>query len=111
MSPTRTQEALHRDLSAVAAALADAGAQADAGALVELSGLDERVAALCAAVEALPREEGRALLTELESIIAALTALASTLARQRDLAAGEETHTARQRAAAVYRRPPQTEEG
>lgn len=96
---------LHRDLAAVAAALDEAGAQADAGAPVDLCGLDGRVAALCGAVDGLSRDEARALLPDLEALVAALGALASTLARQRDLAAGGETHTARQRAAAVYRRP------
>lgn len=97
--------ALHDDLAAVAAALAEAGAQAESGALVDLSGLDARVAELCAAAEALPREEGRALLPGLEAMIAALNALAATLSRQRELASGAETHSARQRAAAVYGRP------
>lgn len=96
---------LHGDLAAVAAALAEAGAQADTGALVDLSGLDARVATLCAAAEALPRDEGRALLPDLEAMIAALNALAGTLSRQSALSDGTETHTARQRAAAVYRRP------
>ncbi len=97
--------ALHGDMAAVAAALAEAGAQADSGAMIDLSGLDARVATLCEAAEALPREQGRALLPDLEAMIAALNALAATLSRQRDLAAGTETHTARQRAAAVYGRP------
>ena len=96
---------LHGDLAAVAAALAEAGAQADSGALIDLSGLDARVAALCTVAEALPRDEGRALLPNLEAMIAALNALAATLSRQRDLSDGAETHAARQRAAAVYGRP------
>ncbi len=100
-----THKTLHRDLSAVAAALADAGAQAEAGALVDLVGLEERVAALCAAVEALPGNEGQALLAELEAIIRALDGLAATLTSQRAQLDGEETHSARQRAATVYGRP------
>ncbi|WP_431858515.1 hypothetical protein [Azospirillum sp.] len=96
---------LHHDLSAVSAALAEAAVQAESGALVDLAGLDARVGSLCAAAEALPREEGRALLPDLESLIAALNALAGTLSRQRELAQGDETHTARRRAAAVYGRP------
>lgn len=96
---------LHGDLAAVAAALAEAGAQADTGALVDLSGLDARVATLCEAAEALPRDAGQALLPDLEAMIAALNALDATLSRQRALSDGTETHAARQRAAAVYRRP------
>lgn len=96
---------LHHDITAVSAALADAAAQAESGALVDLAGLDARVAALCAAAEALPRGEGRALLDDLQSLIAALDALSATLSRQSALTAGAETHTARQRAAVVYGRP------
>ena len=96
---------LRDDLAAVVAALAEAGAQAESGALVDLSGLDARVAVLCTAAEALPRGEGRALLPELEAMIGALNALAATLSRQRELASGPGTHSVRQRAAAVYGRP------
>lgn len=96
---------LHEDMAALSAVLAEAAVQADAGALVDLTGLESRVALLCAAVEALPRGEGRGLLFGLESMLDALDALAGTLSRQRDLAAGTETYTARQRAAAVYGRP------
>lgn len=96
---------LHHDLTSLSAALAEAAAQAESGALVDLAGLDARVGSLCAAAETLPREEGRALLPDLETLIGALNALAGTLSRQRGLAEGDETHTARQRAAAIYGRP------
>ncbi|WP_109116461.1 hypothetical protein [Azospirillum sp. TSO22-1] len=96
---------LHHDLTSLSAVLAEAVAQAESGALVDLAGLDARVGSLCAAAAALPRDEGRALLPDLEALTGALNALAGTLARQRELAQGDETHTARQRAAAVYGRP------
>jgi len=100
-----TTHPLHADLAAVAAALAEAGAQAEAGAAIDLAGLDASVADLCAAVEALPRGEGRAFRDDLLALLAALDRLAATLTRQRELIEGGEPHSARQRAAAVYRRP------
>lgn len=96
---------LPADLAAVSGALAEAAAQAESGALIDLAGLDVRVAELCAAAEALPRAEGRGLLADLEALAGRLDALAGILARQRALADGGETHGARQRAAAVYGRP------
>lgn len=96
---------LPADLAAVSGALAEAAAQAESGALIDLAGLDVRVAELCAAAEALPRAEGRALLGDLEALVGGLTALTGILTRQRDLSAGTDPHAARQRAAAVYGRP------
>lgn len=39
------------------------------GKLVDLSALEERVRALCATVQAMPREEGRSLLDDMRSLI------------------------------------------
>ena len=107
-----TDSALHRDIAAVAAALDEARALAEAGAPIDLSGMDARVAELCAAAQA---NTDKALLADLESLIAALDALAEALARQQEtMAAAAEgrpdPHTARQRAAAAYGRgaPPAT---
>lgn len=105
-------DTLRHDLSAVAAALAEARAQAESGAAVDLAGLDGRVAALCAAVQDLPRAAGKGLLPDLGALLDGLDALAATLAHQRE-AVLNAPHTARQRAAAAYGRgapPPPDEE-
>ena len=101
-----TETTPHRDIAAVAAALDEARIQADAGAPIDLTGLEARVAELCAAAVE-QRAHGSA--DDLESLVRTLDALADTLARQREsmMAAAEgrpDPHTARQRAAAVYGR-------
>lgn len=95
--------AIHTELAAVAAALDTARTQAESGAAIDLAGLDTRVAALCGAVQALPADDGRGLLNDLEALLDAVDALAGTLALQRD-AMQAAPHTARRRAAAAYGR-------
>lgn len=101
-----TEATMQGDIAAVAAALDEARIQADAGALVDLTGLEARIAELCAAAVE-QRAHGSA--DGLESLVRTLDTLADTLARQRESmsAAAEgrpDPHTARQRAAAVYGR-------
>jgi len=101
-----TETALNHDIAAVAAALDEARIQAGAGAPIDLTGLETRVAELCAAAT---EQRARGAADALESLVRTLDALADTLARQREsmLAAAEgrpDLHTARQRAAAVYGR-------
>ncbi|SMH60397.1 hypothetical protein [Azospirillum agricola] len=98
-------------VAALADALAEARREADSGVLIDLAGLEERVAALCAAAESLPRAEAQALLGPLGDLVAALDPLAAALKTQhatRDAALDgrDDPHTARQRAAAAYGRGP-----
>ncbi|PGH54047.1 hypothetical protein CRT60_29920 [Azospirillum palustre] len=95
------------------ATLDDARAQAEAGVLIDLAGLEDRVAHLCLAAEALPRGEARMLLGPLGDLVAALGPLAAALTDQQKgreeavaaaLAGRDDPHTARQRAAAAYGR-------
>ncbi|PWC85826.1 hypothetical protein TSH100_14725 [Azospirillum sp. TSH100] len=95
------------------ATLDDARAQAEAGVLIDLAGLEDRVAHLCLAAEALPRGEARTLLGPLGDLVAALGPLAAALTDQQSrreeavaaaLAGRDDPHTARQRAAAAYGR-------
>lgn len=97
----------------LAATLDDARAQAEAGVLIDLAGLEDRVAHLCLAAEALPRGEARTLLGPLGDLVAALGPLAAALTDQQKgreeviaaaLAGRDDPHTARQRAAAAYGR-------
>ena len=101
--------------AALAATLDDARAQAEASVLIDLAGLEDRVAHLCRAAEALPRGEARKLLDPLGDLVAALGPLAAALTDQQKgreeavaaaLAGRDDPHTARQRAAAAYGRNP-----
>jgi len=96
---------LRSDMEALAATLDDARAGVAAGDALDLSGLDERVGGLCAAVAALPREEGRALTAGLERLLDVLDALAVTVEERRQAAQTEQEQTARRRAAAAYGHP------
>ncbi len=102
---------LRRDIQALAAALEETRAQMEAGLSADLTGLDTRVATLCAALSAEARDarNDAELAIILESLIPALDAIAAALTRQREtLAAAAEgrhdPHTARQRASAAYGR-------
>lgn len=104
---------LLHDIAALAAALDEARVQADSGAPLDLSGLEARAAELCAAAQRLPRVEAAPAVVHLQNLLAALDALERALAAQHaalaaalaEAAEGRpDPHTARQRAAALYRR-------
>ncbi|WP_353857627.1 hypothetical protein [Azospirillum formosense] len=95
------------DIQALAAALEETRDQMEAGLAADLTGLDTRVAALCA--EAQSARGDAELAAALERLLPTLDAVASALTRQREtLAAAAEgrhdPHTARQRASAAYGR-------
>ena len=99
--------ALRRDIRALLAALEETRAQVEAGLTADLTGLDTRVAALCAEAEAARGDAD--LSAALESLLPALDAIAAALTRQNEtLAAAAEgrhdPHTARRRASAAYGR-------
>ncbi|KAA0583174.1 hypothetical protein FZ983_00670 [Azospirillum sp. B21] len=107
--------------ASLGAALEEARAEAEAGVLIDLAGLEDRVARLCAEAEGMPHSEARALLGPLGNLVAALDPLAAALADQQAkrehsiaaaLAGRDDPHTARQRAAAAYGRtgPGRTDE-
>lgn len=107
----REPEAFAATVAHLAAALIEARRQAEAGAVIDLAGLEERVATLCMAAESLPRSESQALLGPLGDLVAALDPLAAALktqhaARDAALDGRDGPHTARQRAAAAYGRGP-----
>ncbi|MBK1841523.1 hypothetical protein JHL17_29395 [Azospirillum sp. YIM B02556] len=119
LSPVLSQEGtdsaarLAERAVALGATLDDARAQAEAGVLIDLAGLEDRVARLCLAAETLPRGEARTLLGPLGDLVAALGPLAAALTehqvrREETIAAAlagrDDPHTARQRAAAAYGR-------
>ncbi|QCN94722.1 hypothetical protein D3093_05275 [Azospirillum argentinense] len=98
---------LRRDIQALTAALEETRAQMEAGLAADLTGLDTRVATLCA--EAQSARGDAELAAALERLLPTLDAVAAALTRQREtLAAAAEgrhdPHTARQRASAAYGR-------
>lgn len=114
-SPESTESAgrIADQAAALGATLDDARTQAESGVLIDLAGLEDRVAHLCLAAESLPRGEARTLLGPLGDLVAALAPLAAALTDQQTrreetiaaaLAGRDDPHTARQRAAAAYGR-------
>lgn len=110
---TESAAGIAQQAAALGATLDDARAQAEAGVLIDLAGLEDRVAHLCLAAETLPRGEARTLLGPLGDLVAALGPLAAALTDQQKgreeavaaaLAGRDDPHTARQRAAAAYGR-------
>ncbi|WP_454018731.1 hypothetical protein [Azospirillum sp. Marseille-Q6669] len=98
---------LRRDIQALAAALEETRDQMEAGLTADLTGLDIRVAALCAEAQSVRGDAELA--AALERLLPTLDAVAAALTRQREtLAAAAEgrhdPHSARQRASAVYGR-------
>lgn len=102
---TPRPDILRSDMETLAATLDDARAGVAAGDALDLTGMDERVGGLCAAVASLPRDEARALTIGLERLLDVLGALAATIDERRQAAAAEQEQTARRRAAAAYGRP------
>jgi hypothetical protein len=90
------------DLELVSATLGTARAAIEAGDLVDMSGLDQAVAELCAATLQLPpRHHGRAA-RKLARLAEDLSALAQALTTQRDALERMAEAEARQRAADAY---------
>jgi hypothetical protein len=109
MMQTTDAATVRHDLERIMAALNEAHDALRTGISIDLSGLDEAVAVLCPAIEALPRDIGRDLRPDLEMLAAAFDALSADCLRVRDGAApaGKPVAT-RRRAAAAYARPPGT---
>ena len=76
------REAIAQAIEALTVSLGTARLQAEAGAFVDLSGLDQRVQALCTAIAHLDDEAGRSLLARLTALAHALDALEQPLKRR-----------------------------
>lgn len=100
------------DMATVAAALADlqdlldrSAALVSQGQWVDLAGLEREAKPLLDAVVALPPADARALLPDLERILAALDAVGAALQSAHGETMSAERNAARLRAAAAYRPP------
>jgi hypothetical protein len=112
---SRPDQGVAQEIARVTGAVAEAQRQAEAGAPLDLSGLEERVSALCAVAMSRPKAEIQPHLDRLGDLVAALSPLAATLTAQhvlrRDTIAAAldgrgDPHSARHRAAAAYGRGP-----
>jgi|HigsolmetaAR203D_1030402.scaffolds.fasta_scaffold04308_3 hypothetical protein len=98
-------DGLRRDLSDVCQAVVAARRTVESGGLVDLSGLEDRIADLCGSVQRLPKTSGRALQPELLGLVDELSQLTEELGRQRDQVKSElEETNIRQAAASAYRK-------
>lgn len=85
--PTQICQTTREELAKVSSMVLTARRLVAGGALVDLSALEDRVRAICEAVQQMPVEEGRSLLEELRALISRLDQLAGDLeARLADLA-------------------------
>ncbi len=96
-------ETVCRDLQETARAVALVRDSVRSGAVIDLAGLDRRVARLCTDVRALPAADSRALAPALVDLAGHIDRLAADMAAQPDRPA--DPATAAQAATAAYARP------
>lgn len=84
MSPASLQSAqeAREEIDKVSSLVLAARRLMATGALVDLFAIQERVAAICAAVESMPREDGQALMEDLTGLIHRLDRLSSDISDQ-----------------------------
>lgn len=74
-----TATALRDEVQKVASMVGTARRLLATGTMVDLSALEGKVAGLCAAVDGLPRDEGRTLVPSLDALMGSLDRLAADL--------------------------------
>jgi hypothetical protein len=78
-SPDMT--AIERDLELIALAISDTRVALQAGGVIDLTGLDDRVAAICAGLETQPHETASVLLPKLVLLVQDLNMLSAACAK------------------------------
>ena len=73
--------AIERELDMIALAIGDTRVALQAGGVIDLAGLDDRVAAICAGLEAQPHETARTLLPKLTLLVQDLSMLSAACAQ------------------------------
>lgn len=104
-TPAPTPDAVHTGLRQVGDAVNVAIEAVNAGSLIDLAGLEERVASLCQDIKTLSTADGRALEATLLDLVGRLDRLSETLTRRRDDLLERPSATAPQDATAAYRKP------
>jgi len=82
LSPTATAAEIAAELEQVAGEIEFAHQLAGQGQMLDLTGIDARVAVACRAAQALPSSEARALVDQLGQLVAQLDRLAAELVHQ-----------------------------
>jgi hypothetical protein len=96
-----------QELDRIAMEIADARVALRGGGVIDLGGLDDRIAAICAGLEAQEPESARPLLPRLLALVEDLNMLSAACARvQADTALALEQVSTRNRASQAYGRTP-----
>ncbi|EWY37147.1 hypothetical protein N825_21405 [Skermanella stibiiresistens SB22] len=104
---TRHLDGVERDLELIALAVADTRVALSGGGVIDLAGLDDRIAAICATLEGQPPEASRALLPRLLALVQDLNELSAACERARaDTSLELERVSTRNRASQAYGRQP-----
>ena len=73
--------AIERELELIALAISDARVALQAGGVIDLAGMDDRIAAICAGLEIQPHETSRAMLPKLVLLVQDLSMLSAACAK------------------------------
>ena len=80
-APLPDMTAIERELELIALAISDTRVALQAGGVIDLAGLDDRVAAICAGLETQPHETARAMLPKLVLLVQDLNMLSAACAQ------------------------------
>ncbi|QQP88809.1 hypothetical protein IGS68_22780 [Skermanella sp. TT6] len=101
-------QAIEGELEGIVLAVADAQVALAGGGVIDLAGLDDRIAAICAALETRPPEAARALLPRLLALVEDLNGLSAACDKVRaDTSIELERVATRNRASLAYGRKPE----
>ena len=98
--------AVERELDMIALAIGDTRVALQAGGVIDLAGLDDRVAAICAGLEAQPHETARVLLPKLTLLVQDLNMLSAACAQVQADTELALRKVSGSRASQAYGRPP-----
>ncbi|WP_158047129.1 hypothetical protein [Skermanella pratensis] len=100
-------QAIGRELEGIVLAVADARVALSGGGVIDLAGLDDRIGAICAALEARTPEAARSLLPRLLTLVEDLNMLSAACDQvQADTSVELERVATRNRASLAYGRQP-----
>ena len=98
--------AIEHELERIGMAIADTRVALKAGGVIDLCGLDDRIGAICTALEAHPPEVARPLLPKLLGLVEDLNMLSAACAQvQADTALALQQVSTRNRASQAYGKP------
>jgi hypothetical protein len=98
--------AIERELEIISLAISDTRVVLQAGGVIDLAGLDDRIAAVCAGLETQPPEIARAMLPRLVILVQDLNMLSAACAKVQADTALALRQVSRNRASRAYGKPP-----